>query len=78
MHLSVLLLCCALSCVFTFCGEFGKTVLAEFVRPRHCADKTLDENGVEDEQEEFEALNLPDTFYIPSLFLYFNDDLTVA
>ena len=43
-----------------------------------CVDKTLDENGVEDEQEEFEALHLPDTFYIPSLFLYFNDDLTVA
>uniref|UniRef100_A0A7S1M8Y6 Cytochrome b5 domain-containing protein 1 n=1 Tax=Neobodo designis TaxID=312471 RepID=A0A7S1M8Y6_NEODS len=40
--------------------------------------KTLDENGIGDESDEFEALGLPADFYIPAVHLYFNDDLTVG
>lgn len=41
-------------------------------------DKTLEENGVSDEDEEFEQLCIKDDFYYPAIHLYFNDDLTVA
>eukprot|EP00996_Jenningsia_fusiforme_P002606 NODE_3431_length_978_cov_50.824543_g3153_i0.p1 GENE.NODE_3431_length_978_cov_50.824543_g3153_i0~~NODE_3431_length_978_cov_50.824543_g3153_i0.p1 ORF type:complete len:212 (-),score=41.72 NODE_3431_length_978_cov_50.824543_g3153_i0:219-854(-) len=41
-------------------------------------DKTLAENGIEDESEEFSTLGLPDDYYIPAIHLYFNDDLTVG
>ena len=41
-------------------------------------EKTLDENGVKDEAEEFEHLLIEDTFYIPVIHLYYTDDLTVA
>lgn len=39
---------------------------------------TLEENGVEDEDAEFEQLLIRDDFYYPAIHLYFNDDLTVA
>eukprot|EP01059_Diplonema_ambulator_P031970 TRINITY_DN6055_c0_g1_i1.p1 TRINITY_DN6055_c0_g1~~TRINITY_DN6055_c0_g1_i1.p1 ORF type:complete len:229 (+),score=86.81 TRINITY_DN6055_c0_g1_i1:246-932(+) len=39
--------------------------------------KTLTENGIPDEAEEFERLGLPSDHYIPALHVYFNDDLTV-
>lgn len=38
--------------------------------------KTLEENGVVDEANEFADLRLDDDFYIPTLHVYFNDDLT--
>ncbi|CBH14986.1 TAX-2 [Trypanosoma equiperdum] len=41
-------------------------------------DKTLDENGVLDESEEFESLGLNADYYIPALHLYYDDDLTEA
>ncbi len=41
-------------------------------------DKTLEENGVPDEAEKFRALGLDDDFYVPTLHIYFNDDLTYA
>ena len=43
-----------------------------------CLDmaKTLDENGVADESDKFVNLNMEFDCYIPSLHLYFNDDLT--
>ncbi len=41
-------------------------------------DKTLTENGVLDESEEFAALDIHEDEFIPVLHLYFNDDLTVA
>jgi len=41
-------------------------------------DKTLAENGVVDESEEFEELGIEDDFYYPIIHVYFNDDLTVA
>mmetsp|Transcript_16506 Transcript_16506/g.35887 ORF Transcript_16506/g.35887 Transcript_16506/m.35887 type:complete len:227 (-) Transcript_16506:311-991(-) len=41
-------------------------------------DKTLDDNGVTDEQDAFEALGIPDDYYIPVIHLYYKDDLTVA
>ena len=41
-------------------------------------DKTLAENGVADESDEFERLGLPVDDYVPVLHLYFGDDLTVA
>jgi hypothetical protein len=39
--------------------------------------KTLDDNGIFDESEEFEAVGLSADFYVPAVHLYFNDDLTV-
>ena len=42
-------------------------------------EKTLDENEIFDETDEFSELEIPeDDWYIPSILLYFNDDLTVA
>lgn len=41
-------------------------------------DKTLDENGITDESEQFEKLGLPADYYVPAVHLYFNDDLTVG
>ena len=41
-------------------------------------DKTLEENGIADESEEFEELGLPDDYYISAIHIYFNDDLTIG
>ena len=38
--------------------------------------KNLDENSVIDESDKFIALCLDYDFYIPTLQIYFNDDLT--
>ena len=40
--------------------------------------KTLAENDVPDESEEFERLSINDDYYTPTLHVYYNDDLTVA
>ena len=40
--------------------------------------KTLDENGITDESDEFESLGLPADYYVPAVHLYFNDDLTIG
>ncbi|KAH1017653.1 hypothetical protein HUJ05_008263 [Dendroctonus ponderosae] len=40
--------------------------------------KTLEENGIADERDKFTELGLPQNFYIPSIFLYYNDDLKWA
>ncbi|KAM5215247.1 cytochrome b5 domain-containing protein 1 isoform 1-T1 [Hipposideros larvatus] len=39
-------------------------------------DYTLEENGIQDEEEEFDYLNMDGTLHIPAVLLYFNDDLT--
>lgn len=39
-------------------------------------DHTLEENGIRDEEEEFDYLNMDGTLHIPAILLYFNDDLT--
>ncbi|XP_075438330.1 cytochrome b5 domain-containing protein 1 isoform X2 [Ascaphus truei] len=39
-------------------------------------DVTLQENGVEDEDEDFDELKLDADLHTPSLHLYYNDDLT--
>ena len=41
-------------------------------------EKTLEENDVPDETENFYNLGLDDDFYVPTLHLYFDDDLTYA
>jgi hypothetical protein len=41
-------------------------------------DKTLEENDIPDETEEFIELGLDEDSYIPAIHLYYNDDLTVA
>ena len=41
-------------------------------------DKTLEENDVPDETEEFVELGMDEDMYIPALHLYYNDDLTEA
>jgi|UniRef100_A0A7S4GM59 hypothetical protein len=41
-------------------------------------NKTLEENGIADESEEFEELGLPDDYYISAIHIYFNDDLTIG
>lgn len=40
--------------------------------------KTLEENSVKDEDEEFYELSMNDNDFLPALHLYFNDDLTEA
>jgi hypothetical protein len=40
--------------------------------------KTLDENGILDESEELEQISIDDDLYLPTIHVYFNDDLTVA
>ncbi len=40
-------------------------------------EKTLTENGMEDESAEFEKLGIDQDFYIPVVHVHFNDDLTV-
>ncbi|KAM4823972.1 cytochrome b5 domain-containing protein 1 isoform 1-T1 [Urocitellus parryii] len=39
-------------------------------------DHTLEENGIQDEEEEFDYLKMDGTHYIPAILLYFSDDLT--
>jgi len=41
-------------------------------------EKTLEENNVVDESNDFCLMGLPDDYYVPAIHLYFNDDLTVA
>jgi len=42
-------------------------------------NQTLSENEIYDETPEYEALGIPEeSWYIPTIHLYFNDDLTVA
>lgn len=41
-------------------------------------EKTLGENGVVDEAEDFEELSIPSDYFIPVIHLYYTDDLTVA
>lgn len=41
-------------------------------------NKTLEENGVLDESEEFYKLSMNDEHFLPAIHLYFNDDLTEA
>lgn len=40
--------------------------------------RTLAENGVEDERSKFESCQLPPDFFVPVLHLFWADDLTVA
>ena len=39
---------------------------------------TLDENGIPDDMPNFDALDIDEDFYLPTIHLYFSDDLTVA
>ena len=41
-------------------------------------DKTLGDNGVVDEAEEFQELSIPSDYFIPVIHLYYKDDLTTA
>ena len=41
-------------------------------------DKTMEDNDIPDESEDFIDLNLDEDCYIPCVHLYYNDDLTVA
>ena len=41
-------------------------------------EKTLQENGIVDDSDTFYDLGIPDDSYIPSVLIYFNDDLTYA
>ncbi|XP_044271122.1 cytochrome b5 domain-containing protein 1 [Tribolium madens] len=38
-------------------------------------DKTMDENGIPDDREKMAELGIPKSFFVPSVNLYFNDDL---
>ena len=38
---------------------------------------TLEQNGVKDEQREFQVLDMKDELYTPCIMLYFSDDLTI-
>ena len=41
-------------------------------------DKTVEDNDIPDESEEFIELGMDEDMYIPAIHLYYNDDLTVA
>lgn len=41
-------------------------------------EKTLEENGIADEDEDFYELSMNDDQYLQAIHLYFNDDLTEA
>ena len=41
-------------------------------------DKTLEENNIKDETEDYVDLGIDEEEYIPAIHLYYNDDLTVA
>ena len=41
-------------------------------------DKTLKQNGIEDEDPEFYELRMDYEMWTPAIHLYFNDDLTEA
>ena len=41
-------------------------------------DKTLEDNDILDETEDFIELGIDENAYIPTVHLYYNDDLTVA
>lgn len=41
-------------------------------------DKTLEDNGIPDEDEEFYKLSMNDDTFLQAIHLYFNDDLTEA
>ncbi|XP_060035158.1 cytochrome b5 domain-containing protein 1-like [Erinaceus europaeus] len=39
-------------------------------------DRTLEENGIYNEEDDFELLKMDDPLYLPAITLHFNDDLT--
>ena len=41
-------------------------------------NKTLEENGIPDEDREFYELSMNDDTFLQAIHLYFNDDLTEA
>ena len=41
-------------------------------------DKTLEQNGVADESQDFFELSMDEDEHLPPIILYFNDDLTEA
>ena len=41
-------------------------------------NETLEENGVPDDMPNFDSLDIDEDFYLPTIHLYFSDDLTVA
>jgi len=41
-------------------------------------NRSLEDNDIPDETEEFNDLNIDEHAYIPAVHLYFNDDLTIA
>lgn len=38
--------------------------------------KNLEDNGLKDEGDDFEELGIDEEYYVPSIHLYFKDDLT--
>lgn len=38
-------------------------------------DKTMEGNGIPDDRERMAELGIPKTFHVPSVNIYFNDDL---
>jgi hypothetical protein len=41
-------------------------------------DKTLSENGIKDDDQDFYTLKMRDDQFLQSVILYYNDDLTEA
>jgi hypothetical protein len=60
---------------FTY-NTHGTSYTWKFLEEELDAVKTLSQNGIEDESEEFVRLHVEDDYYVPTIFLYFNDDLT--
>lgn len=41
-------------------------------------EKTLEQNGIEDDDHDFDRIKMRDDSYLQSIMLYYNDDLTEA
>ena len=41
-------------------------------------EKTLEQNGIKDDDHDFDRIKMRDDSYLQSIMLYYNDDLTEA
>lgn len=63
------------TCIYIY-THYQVVVKGEFI-PLNM-ELTLHDNGLEDEAEKFHCLGMDEDFYILTLHIYFNDDLTYA
>jgi len=62
----------------SYCWKVMKQVEGDFTFVELDMKLTLEENNIPDDTDDFESLNIDPDFYIPTIQLYFSDDLTIA